>query len=89
MELGGLEPPTSWVRQGAHNVNVARLQGYLPDDRRIRVPKMIRSLREFTRVLARGEVRVAKPPDGIETARCVVRSPARFLAGEKPTLPLA
>jgi hypothetical protein len=55
--------------QGAHHVNVAILQGYLRDDRQTSVPKIIRSLREFTRVLARGGVRVAKPPDGTETGR--------------------
>jgi hypothetical protein len=65
MELAGLEPATSWVRC-AHRVNVAILQGYFGEDRQTSVPKIIRSLREFTRVLARGGVRVAKPPDGTE-----------------------
>jgi hypothetical protein len=45
------------------------LQGYMEDDRETSVPRIVRSLREFTRVLARGGVRVAKPPDGTESGR--------------------
>jgi hypothetical protein len=82
MELAGLEPATSWVR--SHHVNVAILQGYLGNDRQTSVPKIIRSLREFTRVLARRGVGVAKPPDGTEAGRSggVGRSPACFVASE-------
>ena len=47
------------------------------------MPKIIRSLREFTRVLARGGVRVAKTPDGTEAeVSGVGRSLARFVASD-------
>src|SRR5829696_3345183 len=55
--------------QDTQRLNVAILQGCLAHDGQISVPKIARNLREFTRVLARGGVRVAKPQTANENGR--------------------
>ena len=64
----GSRPSVVDVTATGKALNVAAVQGYLGDDRQNSVPAIIRSLRDFTRVLARGGVRVANPP-GIDNAR--------------------
>jgi hypothetical protein len=62
---------------------VAIFAGVFGDDRQTSVPKTIRSLREFTRVLARGGVRVAKPLTAPKAEGQRGRwSPARFVASD-------
>jgi hypothetical protein len=72
--------------QGAHRLNVAVLQGVSGSKRPSTEPKVIRNLREFPGVLARGGIRVAKPPTAFET-----RAPgaARRLAQFLQTTPLS
>ena len=52
------------------------------NERQSGVPEIVRNLREFAGVLARGGVRVAKPPTATETRRPAARSSARWLAPE-------
>jgi hypothetical protein len=80
MELGGLEPPISWVR--SDRVNVPVLQGDFRMNARPGVPEIVRNLRELARVLARGGGRVAKPLTATETRRAGGIGGSRFLAGD-------
>jgi hypothetical protein len=78
--------------QGAQRLNMASLQGDLGSSRQDDVPKIARNLRKFTRVLARGGARVAKPPDGYQDRRTRQGQETRAILRERhrrPTLPLA
>src|SRR5918994_3507026 len=66
--------------QGAQHPNVTLLQGDVGRSWQTGEPKIARNLREFTRVLARGGVRVAKPPTAIEAEKAGGEE-ARILAG--------
>jgi hypothetical protein len=66
---------------------VTVLQGDSGGKRQSTEPKVIRNLREFPGVLARGGIRVAKPPTAIETgAPDAATRPARFLRTTTPSL---
>ena len=54
--------------QGAQCLNVSFLQGVSGTKRQPTEPRIIRNLRDFPRVLARGGVRVAKPRTALATA---------------------
>jgi hypothetical protein len=69
--------------QGAQRLNVAILQGDSGDKRQRDVSEIVRNLRDFPRVLARGGVHVAKPLTAIQAGSPgAARSLARFLASD-------
>jgi hypothetical protein len=64
VELGGLEPPTSWVRSRRRSgSSYAGLQGFYAGARSTRVPGDTRSLREFSGVPSRERLGVMKLTD--------------------------